>query len=349
MIFIRILLFPFAVLYDAVTRFRNHLFNIGNKPSFVFDTNVVGVGNLSVGGTGKTPMVEYLIRLLSEKYSIATLSRGYGRSTKGFRIANEEDTPSSIGDEPFQIFNKFKKVHVTVGEERALAIPAILHEKRDTQVIILDDAFQHRYVKPNINILLTGYQKPFFNDYVLPAGTLREAREGVKRADVIVVTKCPSSLTIQEKNHINKKIDKYKSKDTSLFFSTISYDDPVPLHHNIALESNVILLSGIANNSTFATHMEEHHTVVHTFLFSDHHNYSQSDVKKVVKIYEKFKSNEQECSIITTEKDMVKLDVPEFRTLLRHIPLFYLPIKTQFLENGEVFDNTILNSIQTNR
>ncbi|MEQ8576499.1 MAG: tetraacyldisaccharide 4'-kinase, partial [Fulvivirga sp.] len=162
--FLGVLLLPFTFIYNSVTRFRNYLFDIGFKRSFEFDANVIGVGNLSVGGTGKSPMVEYLIKLLADNYKISTLSRGYGRKTRGFRIANANDSASSIGDEPYQFYNKFKNVNVTVGEERAVAIPHILAEL-EPDVILMDDAFQHRYVKPGLNIMLTDYSRPFYSDF----------------------------------------------------------------------------------------------------------------------------------------------------------------------------------------
>ena len=348
MIFIRILLFPFSVVYDAITRFRNHLFNIGNKPSFKFETNVIGVGNLSVGGTGKTPMVEYIIRLLLKNYELATLSRGYGRKTKGFRIADENDTPTSIGDEPYQIFHKFEKVHVTVGEERALAIPEILHQFPENDVIVLDDAFQHRYVKPNLNILLTDYHNPFFNDYVLPTGKLREARNGVKRADIVVITKCPKDLIEEKKLHFVKKTANYKGNDKNIFFSSIAYDEPLAINHKMELCDNILLFSGIANNHSLKTFVSKNYNLLNTISFPDHYSYTVNDMKKIVNNYKQL-SRDRPCSILTTEKDMVKLNSPEIKEQIKGIPLFYLPIQTIFLENGEIFDSIVLNSIQTKR
>lgn len=347
MIFIRILLFPFTLVYDAITRFRNHLFNIGNKPSFQFETNVIGVGNLSVGGTGKTPMVEYLIRLLT-KYEVTTLSRGYGRKTKGFRIAEISDSPNSIGDEPFQIFKKFKNIHVTVGEERALAIPEILHQFPKNEIIVLDDAFQHRYVKPNLNILLTDFNKPFFNDYVLPTGKLREARKGAQRADVVVITKCPIYLDNKKKQDYVREVSNYKGNDKNIFFSTISYDKPLAVNHEIELQNNILLFSGIASNHSLKAFVSENYNLLETISFPDHHRYTITDLKKIINSY-KQKSRDNNCSIMTTEKDMVKLNAPEFKECIKEIPLFYLPIKTTFLENGEIFDKEVLNSIQTKR
>ena len=194
MILLRILLFPFSWLYYLITQIRNRLYDRGLKPSVKFELPVICVGNLTVGGTGKTPMIEHLIRLLQNRFKVATLSRGYGRATKGIRIAGPSENASTIGDEPFQFYTKFgKRITVAVGEERALAIPTILQECSDTQIILLDDGFQHRKVSPGFSILLTDYHRPFYNDFLLPSGRLRESRWGAERADVIVVTKCPSA------------------------------------------------------------------------------------------------------------------------------------------------------------
>ena len=203
------LLYPFTLLYGTITDFRNHLYNMGQRPSIQFDTNVINVGNLTVGGTGKTPHVEYLIRLLHSQYKVATLSRGYGRKTKGFILANDEATAESIGDEPLQFYKKFKnECVVSVGEERALAIPHILTEHPETQVVLLDDAYQHRAVTPSFNILLTDYNRLFYQDYPFPSGRLRERRKGAKRANAVIVTKCPDDLSSSAQQAIEQQIRK---------------------------------------------------------------------------------------------------------------------------------------------
>lgn len=345
MIFLRILLFPLTIIYDAVTRFRNHLFDLGNKPSFEFETNVIAVGNLSVGGTGKTPMIEYLIRLLQDQFELTTLSRGYGRKTKGFRIAEENDSPSSIGDEPFQLYNKFKNIHVTVGEERALAIPEIIHNFENNQVILLDDAFQHRYVKPNLNILLSDYSKPFFNDFVLPSGRLRESRKGAERADIIIITKSPSRLDSNEKQDYRNRIKKYAKDDSPIFFTKIEYDDPVALSGHEQCSENIIVFTGVADNSALKNYVDKNYNLIETIAFADHHYYTEKDLKELELLSKKHRN----CSFLTTEKDMVKL-LPLINSgQFDALPLFYIPIKTVFLENGAVFDKKVLNSIQSNQ
>jgi tetraacyldisaccharide 4'-kinase len=219
---LRILLFPITIIYWMVTALRNHLFDINYSRSFQFEPHVINIGNLSVGGSGKTPTVEYLIRLLKDKYVLATLSRGYRRTTKGFRLADQNDNYLSIGDEPFQYYSKFgHQVSVAVGEDRALAIPSILLERDNTQVILLDDAYQHRTVKPDLNILLTEFKKPFTSDYVLPSGRLRESRNGARRADIVLVTKCPEYVDASVQERLAQEIRKYSGPEVPVFFTRI--------------------------------------------------------------------------------------------------------------------------------
>ncbi|MEQ8927910.1 MAG: tetraacyldisaccharide 4'-kinase [Fulvivirga sp.] len=336
------ILFPFAILYDGVTRLRNYLFDIGYKKSFEFDANVIGVGNLTVGGTGKSPMVEYLIRLLSKNKKVTTLSRGYGRKTKGFRIASAGDNARTLGDEPFQFYNKFKKINVSVAEERAVAIPYILAEL-SPEVIVMDDSYQHRYVKPTLNILLTDYNRPFYDDYVLPFGRLREARNGAERADIIVVTKCPHDINESERNLISERIAKYA--DCQVYFSAIKYLDPIPLNQEYSsLSKNVLLFSGLAFNKPFTDHISSHYNLVDDIYFNDHHAYTSKDMNLVEERYRQIPF--QDKSIVTTEKDMVKLLNGEIKSVVNHLPIFYTPIEHYFLENGEVFDKVVLESIK---
>ena len=337
-----ILLYPFTVLYDLVTRFRNHLYNIEYKRSFQFETNVIGVGNLTVGGTGKTPMVEYLIRLLSDKYHIATLSRGYGRKTRGFRIAGPQDSATTLGDEPMQFHLKFKnKVRVAVGEERADAIPNILFEFPDNQVIILDDAYQHRPVRPDLNILLTDYYRPFFRDYLLPSGRLREARKGAQRADIIVVTKCPASVDTRA---WEENIRPYAFPEVLIAFSTIRYGEPVPVMHTQTLKNRVLLVTGIAHTEGLVAFIKEKYQLLDHLRHEDHHHYSKKDVEKIKARFAHHSG--ENLSVITTEKDMVKLRDPELMGYMSGLPLFYLPIETVFIKNGKAFEEKVLSSLK---
>jgi tetraacyldisaccharide 4'-kinase len=337
----KLLLYPFAGLYNLGTRFRNHLFDIGQKPSFEFDTTVIVVGNLNVGGSGKTPMIEYLIRLLGERFKVATLSRGYKRETSGYRLARDTDDAHSIGDEPLQLYRKFgKEIKVVVGEDRAAAIPHILHDFPETDVILLDDALQHRSVRPQLSVLLTDFSNPFFADFILPYGGLREARTGSSRADVIVVTKCPGGLSADEQDRTRQSIQRYAGIKP-VFFSTIKYEEPLSFGKPGHLSTNIVLVSGIAMTQHLMNFSTKGHKIVKHFDFPDHHRYSNNDLINI----EHFCNGQSEPFVIlTTEKDMVKLIEPAFRPLIERWPWFYVPIRQEFLQDGLKFDELILGS-----
>lgn len=344
---IRILLLPFAALFKVVTNVRNKLFDLGLKPSVKFDLPVIGIGNLSVGGTGKTPMVEHLIRLcLSKGITPATLSRGYGRKTKGMRVANEFDNAQTLGDEPFQFYRKFSEgVRVVVGEDRAYAIPNIVDQFDDVGVILLDDAYQHRYVRPLYNILLTEYDRPFYCDYLLPAGRLRESRNGASRADVVVVTKCPTEISGETIIEVEKKIRRYTNK--RVFFTTIRYGAPLPLNLSGSSElcGRVVLVSGLANHIPFEEYAKRAFDVASHIVFNDHHRYTFSDLENIVSTVQTLK----DCVVLTTEKDMVKMIAKEFSELTKQISMFYLPIEIEFLKNGQEFDEMVLNLFEATK
>ncbi|MGL4582242.1 MAG: tetraacyldisaccharide 4'-kinase [Flavobacterium sp.] len=331
---LRKLLFPFAVLYGGITTLRNYLYfiNVFKRTSFSIPTIVVG--NLSVGGTGKTPMVEYIIRLLKDQYHIATLSRGYKRKSEGFFLADQNTTMEQIGDEPFQYHHKFDNISVAVDAKRVNGIQNILKRKSDTQAIVLDDAYQHLAVKGGFNILLTTYDEPYYNDYMLPTGNLRESRKGANRADIIVVTKCPSSLSIDNQNLIVKKL-KLKPGQLSFFtyieFSKLAYSksDSIPVEQLRSEE--FLMVAGIAKPQSFFDHLKCEKTLCLTF--PDHHHFSPTDIELIL-------SKAKENKIITTEKDYVRLN-----GLIPSDKLYYLPIQTSFLSKHEEFDKTILNYV----
>lgn len=325
----QVLLFPFAIIYDLITRFRNHLYNIDYKKSFSFERNVISVGNLSVGGTGKTPMIMYLAdHLISRGKSVAILSRGYGRKTKGFRICSEEDNAATVGDESFTYFENYReKVMVAVGEDRAIAIPFILAEKPDLDVILLDDAFQHRSVKPSFSILLTTFERPFWRDFVMPSGRLREARNGADRADVVVVTKSPKKIEHEELDKLGKPH----------FQTKISYGNPVAFSEG-HLHKKVVAVAGLANNDPFMEYLQKEYYVVKTFSFGDHYSYSIKDVASMVEFMKR-----EEASLITTHKDAVKLQGFEE---LKPFGCYYLPINVAFLENEEHFLQMVDESLK---
>jgi len=341
MIILQILLFPFAVLYNLITAARNRTYDQGIKPSMRFDVPVIGVGNLTVGGTGKTPLTEYLIRLLSVDNRVATLSRGYGRKTKGFRMAQSSDNATTIGDEPFQIFQKFGgNISVAVGEDRAYAIPLILQEYPETGVILLDDAYQHRSVTPSLNILLSDYYRPFYTDLLLPAGRLRESRRGACRADLIVVTKCSPDLSDATMMEIKASIRRYS--DAPVYFSTVRYGSPVPFRSGDSLNRDVVLVTGIAASGPLEEYVSQHFHLVRHFKFSDHHAYTIADLKMLGR----FVKSNPGVSILTTEKDKAKLGSDEFTTYLEDLPFFSLPIALEFLKSGKEFDERVLNDLR---
>lgn len=340
---LRFLLFPFAILYYVITRVRNYLYDIGHKKSFEFSVPVISVGNLNTGGSGKTPMIEYLIRLLKDREQIATLSRGYGRKTKGLRFAGDHDSATTLGDEPFQLFTKFgREVHVVVGEDRAFAIPNILHEYPDTSVILLDDAFQHRSVKPHYSILVTEYSKPFFKDVILPVGNLREPRQGAARANVVIVTKCPHDLSAAEILSMTSRINQYV--DCTVYFSKINYGDLVQFSGDRnTISPHVVLITGIANADAFEKQCSSQYSVIKHFRFADHHRYTRAEIQK---ISEFVAGQEKKVSLITTEKDWVRLSVPGFMNELKNVSCYYQPIELVFIENGSEFDKQIVGAIK---
>lgn len=338
-----ILLYPFAILYNLITRFRNHLYNLSLKPSIGFDLPVICVGNLTVGGTGKTPHIEYLIRLLKKTTKVATLSRGYGRKTRGFLLAEEAPTAGDIGDEPMQFYQKYgQEIVVAVGEQRAFAIPSILQSYDDTEVILLDDAYQHRKVRPSFNILLTDYNQAFYRDFLLPAGRLRESRIGAKRASTIIVSKCPDQLNTDEQASISQAIRKYSAENTPIFFTGIRYGKPISLNKKNTDFGDVMLLTGIAKAALFKSHVNEHYQLIDHLELADHVSYSTSVIDTIIKRFGALKG--KNSVILTTEKDAVKLmEIPQ----LVDLPICYIPIEVYFLGNTQPkFDQLIIDHVK---
>lgn len=332
-----VLLYPFALLYSLGSEIRNYLFRIGYWKRFEFGVTTISVGNLTVGGTGKTPMIEYLIRLLKNK-KIVTLSRGYKRKTKGFRLATRaEDNAETLGDEPAQFFEKFQDIHVAVGEERAIAIPFILAELPDTACILLDDAYQHLTVKPKLNILLSDYNRPFYNDYVLPAGLLRERRKHADRADIIVTTKCPDELLVQEINEIEQNIKRYNS-NALLAFSKIVYAQPINKTGNSTLE-RVVSFSGLANDAPFVAELNANYQLLNHHRFKDHHDFTDDELKTLAS-----EAKQKNAVLLTTEKDYMR--IKDRIQLLEGVDLFVLPIHIEFIKAGNEFDAQILNALE---
>jgi tetraacyldisaccharide 4'-kinase len=332
--FIRKILFPFALVYGLIVSIRNLCYDNGWFKSNKFSIPVIAVGNLSVGGTGKTPQIEYLIRLLSHQYAVATLSRGYKRKTKGFVLANQTSDVASLGDEPLQYFKKFDNIQVAVDEKRSHGIKQLLEINPKIEVVLLDDAFQHRAVQAGFYILLTSYTDLYTNDFIIPMGNLRESRAGAKRANCIVVTKCPADLSTDEKVTIISKLK--VSNNQKVFFTTIQYDDSIFSETNSLEVATLIeptfLVAGIANPKPFYQFLNAQ---PHDCLtFSDHHLFSEKDIQEI-------NTKAKDRIIITTEKDYVRL-----KPLLKTDKLYYLPIKTYFLDNEIKFKQAILDYIQ---
>jgi len=340
---LKLLLYPFAAIYNGVMRIRNHLYDSGQKPTFSFETAVISVGNLNVGGSGKTPMVEYLINVLSSRFPTVTLSRGYRRETTGYRIAGAHDTARTIGDEPLQMFRKYgDHVHVAVGEDRVFAIPNILQEFPDTRVLLLDDALQQRSIHPNLSILLTAADRPFYRDFVLPFGRLRESRSGARRADVVVVTKCRETMDTAEREEMTQRIRRYAG-DKPVFFSCIDYADPVPVRKGTPFSRDVVLVTGIANADPIESYCASRFSLVRHFRFADHHNYSAANLDEIDRFV---RGQGKDIVILTTEKDLAKLDGPEFQRYVTGWNWFSLPIRQVFLQDGSKFDALVLDAVQ---
>jgi len=321
--FYRKLFFPFVPVYYSVTWLRNKLYDLGIKKSVSFDFPVICVGNLSTGGTGKTPMIEYLIKLLKEDYSIATLSRGYKRKTKGFQLADLNAASESIGDEPFQFYSKFKNdIQVAVDSDRVNGIKSLKSLKKSPEIILLDDAFQHRRVKAGLNILLTTYDALFVDDFVLPAGNLREPRSGYKRANMLVVTKCPKGLSETDKINIIKRIQ--PSEIQNVFFSSIEYSDTIKsIENEIKLEAlnEFTLVTGIANAKPLVGFLKGKQLKFEHLNFQDHYGFSLNDIEELSK----------KKLIITTEKDFMRL----LKYTSLKDKLFYLPITVSVSESDK--------------
>ena len=340
----RKLLFPFSGLYWLGSSLRNVFYNIGFLKQTQFDLPIINVGNLSVGGTGKSPHVLYLIELLKNNYKVCTLSRGYGRKSRGFKFANYESKVYDIGDEPMQFFRRFKnKIIVTVCENRVTGAQKIIRDFYP-DLIILDDAYQHRSIKAGFNILLTDYQFPYSKDYLLPAGNLRESRAGAKRADVIIVTKCPENLTEKNVQQLRESL-RVKPKQ-ELFFSKIEYATKlIGLHDEIPMSNwlnyNAVVVTGIANAQNFVAFCEEKFRAVLHLEFPDHHNFSNTEIEYIRKRYQ---NTEGERILLTTEKDYMRLMEEES---LKN-DMYYLPISVT-LNDEKKFNELIIDYVRENQ
>ncbi|MCM4155901.1 tetraacyldisaccharide 4'-kinase [Gramella sp. AN32] len=323
----RKLLFPLSILYDGITRTRNFAYEKGIFHSATFQVSIIAVGNLSVGGTGKSPMIEYLLDLFIEENSVAVLSRGYKRKTKGFRLLKVDDIAADVGDEPLQFKLKFPKAKIAVDANRVEGIENLMRQQPD--LILLDDAYQHRKVKADLYILLTTYDELYSKDLVLPAGNLRESKSGAERAEIIVVTKCPVNLSESKKQKISESLQIKKSQQ--LFFSSIDYSEKIissegeKKFDDLNFE-NFTLVTGIANPNPLLEYLRNLGIDLKHKRFPDHHNFSEKEVQEL----------SQYPKILTTEKDYMRL-----KEVLPQEQLYYLPIKTKILQDAEGFENLL--------
>jgi tetraacyldisaccharide 4'-kinase len=351
-----ILLYPLSLIFGVITAIRNILYNAGILHSVEFHFPVICVGNITVGGTGKTPHTEYLAELLRKNFKVATLSRGYKRKTSDFRIATEGSLVSEIGDEPLQIFTKFPDIIVAVDRNRVNGINSILQAYPETEVVILDDAFQHRRITPGFSILLSDFERPMTKDHLLPYGNLREYKENMRRADIILITKSPMDLSAIQRRLIVKEID--KAPYQNLYFTSINYQTPVPVFSlkpsgevlpvpNELQGCSIVLVTGIANPIPLKEHLQQSAGEIIHLSFPDHHNFTETDISNISTAFENIESSVK--YLFTTEKDAVRLR--EFTNIAEIIKqaFYYIPVGIQFLnEDKDEFDNLIIDYVRKN-
>lgn len=346
----RFLLFPFSVLYGLIIKIRNKLFDFKIFPSEKFNIPVISVGNLIAGGSGKTPMVEYLIRLLDANNTIATLSRGYKRKTKGYRLAGKDETVETLGDEPVQYLQKFQNINVAVCENRREGVRNLIKDVPELEIVILDDAFQHRYVEPEVSILVTDYFKLFTKDWLLPFGRLREHISGRKRADIIVVTKTPRIFSPIVRKQLLEEIKPYPGQ--FVCFSYINYLPFEPVYISKCGYSSknenvysIVMVTGIGNPGPMHEYLRRMCTDLEVLGFPDHHEFNEKDL---LLIKDKFRNLPTKRKIIvTTEKDAKRLQNAEAEAILGDLPIFFTPINFEFHPADKTqFDEAILAAVK---
>ena len=345
----RILLWPISFLYSIVLTIRHKLYDWRILKSLGFEYPIIGVGNLNLGGTGKTPTVEYLINILRPHYRVATLSRGYGRKTKGFQRADSQSTYETIGDEPLQYFRKFPDVQVAVDEDRLNGVRQLIWGKSRPDVFLLDDAFQHRRIKVGFNLLLTEYQHLYCDDFLFPAGTLRDIKSAAKRADLIVVSKSPKELDESEKQRIIKKLK--PKKHQKVFFSYLEYAPLEPLneaakHFEARKADSALLFCGIAHPKPLVKELYSKFHSLDNLTFTDHHPYHEDEIRRILQRYKNLRGEKK--IIVTTEKDVARLTNSPYLCQFENAPLFVQPIGVRFHEE-EKFNEEILNYVRQNK
>mgnify|MGYP003575260661 CR=1 FL=1 len=345
---IRLLLFPMSLLYALAVVIRNFAYDLKIFRFKRFSLPVISIGNLAVGGAGKSPMTEYVIRLLKDRYKVSTLSRGYGRKTRGFLYVEQSSTAAEVGDEPLQFKQKFPEITVAVCEKRVDGIEKL---QSNHDVILMDDAFQHRAVKPGLSLLLFDYNQIFKPQWFLPTGDLREPLSGRNRADILVITKTPAVLSDSKKAEILRRIKPFPNQQ--VFFSYIKYESLFSPDNSLSRplsslneETRVILLTGIANPKPLVEEVGELTRHVQHHQYPDHHLFTQKNILKLAQAFEKLKSVDK--LIVTTEKDMQRLRSSEGFELLKDLPIFFLPISVKIHEHEDRFNSLILNYVTGN-
>ena len=341
-----ILLLPISFLHHFILSIRHKLYDWHLLKSKRFEQPVICVGNLALGGTGKTPHVEYLIDLLSEQYRVCVVSRGYGRKTKGFQLALENNSAETIGDEPMQYFNKFNDLLVAVDENRNRAIELMDTMDRPPELYLLDDAFQHRSTQAGLNILLTAFDKLYCEDFLVPAGTLRDIRKAAKRADLIVVSKSPMDLNAEQKNIIVAKLKPMSHQ--KVFFSSMEYEPLEPM--NDAAEKlspedaeNALLFCGIAHPKPLVNELSNHYQRLETIIFNDHHAFTEKDIETLLQKFEQLPCERK--IMVTTEKDYARIINSPYLCQFESVPLFVVPIRVN-IHQEEEFNKEILDYVR---
>ncbi len=342
---IRYILFPFSLAYGLVTAARNGLYNANIFKSTSFDTPVISVGNLTTGGTGKTPHIEYLIRLLKDEFNVATLSRGYGRSVSGFRVVETDSTPRECGDEPLQFKSKFPNIQVAVDSDRVNGIINLFKTTEQIDCILLDDAYQHRAVKPGLNILLTEYSKPWNEDWMLPTGNLREWPIGKKRADLVIVTKCPDNLSEPDLQKAGQALK--PTAGQKLFFTGFKYGAVQSLHGygsfpdlGTLKEHEIVLVTGIANPKPLIEKMKGLGLKFQHLKFPDHHRFKAKDIQQIRNLFGTFGD---EKIILTTEKDAQRLNAIRE---MKDLPVYFISIEVYFINDEASFRKEIIDHVR---
>ncbi len=344
---------PLAWLFGIVTFLRNCFFDWGFLKSKTPDKHTICVGNLAVGGTGKTPHVEYLINLLGEEFKLATLSRGYKRKTSGFILADSESTSADIGDEPLLYKTKHPELYVAVEANRLKGVKKLSEQDPSPHVIILDDAFQHRFIKCGLNIVVSEYENLYFNDSLMPYGTLRESKAGIKRADIIVISKTPEKTTAVDIRNVLKDIKPLPHQ--YVFFSYLKYGELYSLSNatnkidtlNDLFRYRLIVFTGIANPRPMITYLKEYSANVSHLPFPDHHDYTVSDIENIQKYYNSIEGGNK--IIVTTEKDLMRLKQPEIWRIVTTMNIYILPVEVTFKDKATEFNEIILKYVRTNR